>query len=183
MSEAATPMIKLPTGHVQLALLVLVGMIVVIGSALGFEHIGGYAPCALCLEQRFSYYWRIPVMALGLVAALLSWPQAFVRILFFIVAALLLYTAGLGVYHSGVEWGFFEAPTSCGAGFSAQSSDAGNLLESLATATPPKCDDAAGRFLGLSFAGWNFVVATILAFLALRGALEKPDQGSSGASQ
>ena len=148
---------------------VLVGMIVVIGSALGFEHLGGYAPCALCLEQRVPYYWGIPLMAVGLVCALLAAPALLIRGLLAAVMVCLLITAGLGVYHSGVEWGLFEAPQSCGAGLSATSSDAENLLDSLSTATPPKCDDAAGRFLWLSFAGWNVVATGILAAFAFRG--------------
>ena len=49
--------------------LVAFGMIVIIGSALAFEHIGGYAPCALCLEQRNPYYWGIPIILLGAIAS------------------------------------------------------------------------------------------------------------------
>ena len=173
MSETSTFSHEAKSRQVMAALVVLVGMIVVIGSALGFEHIGGYAPCALCLEQRTSYYWGIPVMAVGLISAAKMGPAIVTKGLFLVVAALLFYTAGLGVYHSGVEWGYFEAPQSCGAGLSATSSDAGSLLESLATAKPPSCDDAAGRFLGLSFAGWNVVAAGLLALVALRGALGK----------
>ncbi len=36
-------------------------MIFTVGSALGFQHIGGYTPCALCLLQRDPYYYAIPV--------------------------------------------------------------------------------------------------------------------------
>ena len=149
---------------------VLVGMVVVVGSALGFEHIGGYVPCALCLEQRVPYYWGMPLMAVGVVSALFAGPAWLTRGLLAVVMVCLLITAYLGVYHSGVEWGFFAAPESCGAGLSATSSDASNLLESLSTAKPPSCADAAGRFLGLSFAGWNAVAAGILAVVAYRGA-------------
>ncbi|MCJ8309989.1 MAG: disulfide bond formation protein B [Rhizobiaceae bacterium] len=152
------------------SILVLVGMVVVIGSALGFEHIGGYAPCALCLEQRVPYYWGIPIAAVGSTAALFAGPAWLTRGLLAVVTLCLLITAYLGVYHSGVEWGFFAAPESCGAGLSATSSDASNLLESLSIAKPPSCADAAGRFLGLSFAGWNVVAAGILAAIAFRGA-------------
>jgi disulfide bond formation protein DsbB len=35
----------------------------------GFEHIGGYIPCALCLTQRIPYYVAAPLM---LVAPLFS---------------------------------------------------------------------------------------------------------------
>ena len=51
------------------ALFLAVAMAVVVGSALGFEHIGGYIPCALCLEQRTPYYIGAPLM---LVAAIVS---------------------------------------------------------------------------------------------------------------
>lgn len=157
------------------AALVLVGMIVVIGSALGFEHIGGYVPCALCLEQRVPYYWGIPIAAAALVAAAVSLPGIVIRLLLAAVTICLLITAYLGAYHSGVEWGFFEAPQSCGAAFSASDSDAGSLLDSLADAKPPSCADAAGRFLGLSFAGWNVVAALVLAAIALRGTIGRAD--------
>jgi len=152
------------------ALIVLAGMIGVVGSALGFEHLGGFAPCALCLEQRNPYYWGIPLMAIGLLSALSRWPGFVTRGMLLIGFFCMVATAALGVYHSGVEWGVFDAPLSCGAGLSATSSDAGSLLESLATAKPPSCADAAGRFLGLSFAGWNVIAAIVLALIALRGA-------------
>ncbi len=88
-----------------------------------------------------------------------------------IAALSMLATALIGAYHAGVEWGWFAAPATCGAGITGAAGDAGSLLDSLATSTPPKCDDAAGRFLGLSFAGWNVVVAGVLGTLAGRAAL------------
>ena len=42
--------------------------------ALGFEHIGGYQPCALCLQERVPYYAGLP---LALVAAIVArYPSA-----------------------------------------------------------------------------------------------------------
>ena len=110
-----------------------------------------------------------------MIVALFSGPAWLTRGLLAVVTVCLLITAYLGAYHSGVEWGFFEAPQSCGAAFSASDSDAGSLLDSLADAKPPSCADAAGRFLGLSFAGWNVVAALILAAIALRGTIGRAD--------
>lgn len=155
------------------SLIVLAGMIVTIGSALAFEHVGGYAPCALCLEQRQPYYWGIPILAAGVIAALMQWSPFFVRVTLAVAAICMIVTAGMGVYHSGIEWGIFAAPQSCGAGLSATSSDAGSLLDSLASAKPPSCDVAAGRFFGLSFANWNVVAAAVLAAIAASGAFSK----------
>ena len=46
-----------PTGRTQAigAALTALGMAVTVGTALGFQHIGGYIPCKLCLEQRLPY--------------------------------------------------------------------------------------------------------------------------------
>lgn len=155
------------------ALLVTLGMVLIIGTALAFEHIGGYAPCALCLEQRNPYYWGLPIVAVGMCAGYLNWPPCIVRGTLVIGLLCLLATAMMGFYHAGAEWKFWPGPESCGAGLAATSSDAGSLLGSLSNAKPPSCVDAAGRFLGLSFAGWNFIVAMLLAIIAARGAFGK----------
>jgi len=157
----------------HIAWLVALGMIIVIGSALAFEHIGGYAPCALCLEQRNPYYWGIPIILLGAVAASLQWPACLVRGALLIAFLCLVATALIGAYHAGAEWSFWPGPESCGAGTAATSSDAGSLLDSLSNAKPPSCTDAAGRFLGVSFAGWNVLAASLLAVFAARGAFSQ----------
>lgn len=151
-------------------LLATVGMIMVIGSALAFEHIGGYAPCALCLEQRNPYYWGIPIMLVGCLSALMKWPACLTRGALLIGFLCLVATALMGAYHAGVEWGFWAGPASCTAGITAGASNAGSLLNDLATAKPPSCVDAAGRFLGISFAGWNVIAASVLAVLAYKAA-------------
>lgn len=164
-----------PTSALQttMALVVLVGMVVTIGSALAFEHIGGYVPCALCLEQRTPYYLGIPFVAVGLVSALAKWPACLTRGMLAIGFISLLATVALGAYHSGVEWGFFEAPVTCGAGLTGDAGDAGSLLGSLSQSKPPSCDKAAGRLLGISFANANVLAAAALAWFAYRGAFKQ----------
>ena len=39
----------------HLAGAVLAGAVAVIVAAHGFEEIGGYIPCPLCLQQRYAY--------------------------------------------------------------------------------------------------------------------------------
>lgn len=162
--------------------MVALGMTAIIGSALAFEHLGGYAPCALCLEQRTPYYLGIPLVALAGIAGLLSGPAFLLRCGLLIAISCLLATAAIGAYHSGVEWGWWPGPETCVAGLTGGAADAGSLLDSLATAKPPMCDEAAGRFLGLSFAGWNVLAALALAAFAWVG-LKQAAYGSSGASQ
>jgi disulfide bond formation protein DsbB len=132
----------------------------VILGALGFEHLGGYAPCPLCLMQRYAYYAAIPLLFIAM--ALVTEMPRLAALLFFAIALAFLANAGLGVYHSGVEWKFWPGPETCGT-VQALPSSASDLLSGLGETRVVRCDEAAWRFAGLSFAGWN-VVASMLAF-------------------
>ena len=151
------------------------------GAALAFEHIGGYEPCALCLKERGPYYATIP---LALAAVFAAWrrPNRFLATGFFaVIVVVMLYGAGLGVYHAGVEWKLWEGPSACASGAAAPAT-AGAMLESLQAGTiGPSCTEAPWRFLGLSFAGWNAIIAAGLALLAGLGLARS--YGSSSVSQ
>jgi disulfide bond formation protein DsbB len=151
-----------------LALLMLAIATATILGALGFEHVGGYQPCALCLMQRTPYYAGIPIAALAAVAAWLVAPRWVLVALFAAFSLLMLYNAGLATYHSGVEWAFWEGPAACAEAPGGGS--AADMLGQLGTVTPPSCREAVWRFLGLSFAGWNVLVSALLAALGLYGA-------------
>ena len=146
------------------ALLLALAMALVVGAALGFEHIGGFIPCALCIEQRTPYYGAIPLALLGALAAGLNWSNIIVRGALVGAGLLMAYGLYLAVYHAGVEWAFWPGPADCAtAATSGLTTDAGSLLADLDAVTPPACDEAAGRFLGLSFAGWNAIASLFLA--------------------
>lgn len=150
------------------------GMAATVGGALLFQHVGGYMPCALCLEQRTPYYIGIPVALAALVAAKLRAPAVVTRGLLFAVGLLMLWAAALGVYHAGVEWGFWAGPADCAAAGAVDLSV--DLLSSIDAVRPPSCSEAALRILGVSLAGWNALIATALAALALRSALARGDR-------
>lgn len=156
------------------ALFLAVAMAGVVGTALGFEHIGGFIPCKLCLTQREPYYAGVPVALLAMAGAAFGWRACFTRGMLIIVGLLMSYGVILAVYHSGVEWHWWPGPTDCGAAAtSGITTDAGGLLGSLNSVTPPSCDEAAGRFLGLSFAGWNVLASLALATIAWRAAFSR----------
>lgn len=156
-----------------LAALLTFGMALVVGSALGFEHIGGYIPCALCLMQRNPYYIGIGVGLLATLSAVFRLPPVVTRVLLLAIALLMITGMGLGIYHSGVEWGFWEGPASCTIGATGGDTPV-NVLEALNATKAPSCTEATLRVLGLSFAGWNVLTSAALAALALWGALRKP---------
>jgi disulfide bond formation protein DsbB len=145
---------------IQATLAIAVIATLTIASAWGFQIFGGFAPCPLCLQQRWPYYVVVPL------ALLLLWqrkPQApLYRFGLLLIGLVMLAGAGLAAYHVGIEWNWWEGPQSCAA--------AGGLsggLPDLANARVVRCDEAPWRFLGLSFAGWNLVISAILASLAL----------------
>jgi disulfide bond formation protein DsbB len=149
------------------------GMAATVGTALGFQHIGGYIPCALCLLQREPYYWGIPVALGALATAAFRLPPAVTRGLIAIVGIMMIIGAGMGVYHSGVEWGFWEGPATCSTTANGMTTSAANLLNDLNTIKGPSCTEAALRVLGLSFAGWNVIASLALAAFAFRSALTR----------
>lgn len=149
-----------------IALLVMLGALAAILTALWFQHYGGYAPCALCLQQRYAYYAGIPLAGLSFLFFMLGRTTLAVALLAICGIGFFL-NAGLGAYHAGVEWKWWPGPDSCGGGD--LSSVGGNLLESLQNAKAVSCNDAPWRFLGLSFAGWNVLISLDLAIGALLG--------------
>ncbi|MGJ8572517.1 MAG: disulfide bond formation protein B [Hoeflea sp.] len=164
------PTASIQPNHTLAALFLGVAMAAVVGTALGFEHIGGYIPCALCLEQRIPYYVGAPLMLVAAIVSKAGGPSWAVRGLLAIGGLLMLYGLVLGVYHSGVEWHWWDGPASCATSADAVTKDAGSLLGDLSSKKPPSCDAAALRVLGLSFAGWNVLASAALAAIAFRAA-------------
>jgi len=155
------------------ASIVAFGAALTVGGALVFEHGLGYVPCKLCLTERVPYYLAVP-LALG--AVLL--PPRLARFVLGLVALVLIYGAGLGVYHAGAEWGFWPGPSDCGGGSGAGPADVSDFLKNLETVRPVDCTAAAWRFLGVSLAGWNALIAAGLGLLAAAAALlAQPSRG------
>lgn len=167
------------TARIQQALasiLVTLGMGITVGSALAFQHIGGYTPCALCLLQRDPYYYALPLGLIAILSVPFKWPQWITRYSLFLIGIAMIVGAGMGIYHSGVEWSFWEGPTSCASGSPSITTNAMDLLSDLNAIKAPSCNDAALRVLGLSFAGWNVIASLIIAIIAFIGAARKSEE-------
>jgi len=151
------------------ALLLLAGALATVLAALGFEHVGGYLPCALCLLEREPYYAAIPAAAAAAYGVWARAPGCFTPAMFLAVAALMLYGGVLGAYHAGVEWDFWEGPAACAGGAGLPGSPGAMRDALLGGTVAPSCDAAVWDFAGLSFAGWNVVISAALFGLALFG--------------
>jgi disulfide bond formation protein DsbB len=156
------------------AFVFVVGLATILG-AWGFQLIGGYVPCKLCLEERWPYYIGVPLALIALVAIIMDAPVWVRRVLLGIAAIAFAYGAWLGTYHAGAEWGWWPGPTDCGGGM--QGASGQDLLNQLKDIRVVSCTDAAFRFppasWGLSFAGWNAAISAVLVLVALWGAARK----------
>lgn len=137
---------------------VALALILVVAGAWGFQILGDLAPCPLCLIQRWPYYIGAPFALLLAYLSKRGAPAVVLRGGGVLLAALLLWSVGMGVFHAGVEWHFWPGPTTCGTA-QAISTSAGDLLARMQRTTVVQCDEAAWRFLGISLAGYNALIS------------------------
>ena len=145
----------------RFALLAATGSAAVLAGAYAFQHLGGMAPCKLCLWQRWPHATAILIgIAIAVTGEVkLAWLGA--------IAA--LSTAAIGAYHVGVEQGWWEGPTSCtSSGVSNLSAQ--ELMDQILAAPLVRCDDIAWQLAGISMAGWNAIVSLMLMGLWLKAA-------------
>jgi disulfide bond formation protein DsbB len=144
----------------QLIILAALGSAALLGGAFVFQYFG-YAPCKLCLWQR----WPHAAAVLIGVAALIFGG----RLLPVLGGLAALTTAGLGLYHTGIERHWWQGPTTCTSG-SIEGVDPGALLEQILAAPIVRCDEVAWQLMGLSMASWNAVASLVLVFIWIAAA-------------
>lgn len=158
---------KEPVSCAALAIAIL-GAVTILG-AWYFQYGLGLQPCPLCLEQRYAYYFAIPLAALIALGASVGASRKVLIAAFVVIALGMLWNAGLGAYHAGVEWKFWAGPQDCG-GQLGDLGSAGGLLKKLESIRVVRCDEVAWSFLGISLAGYNVLISLALAAIAAWGA-------------
>ena len=139
----------------NLALIAAAGSLALLIGAFIFQAFG-YAPCKLCLWQRWPHAAAIGV---GAGVLLTGW-----RPLSWLGAAAALTTAAIGLYHTGVERGLWIGPTSCTSnGVTGVSAD--ELLAQILAAPLIRCNEVAWSLMSLSMASWNAVFSFALVAL------------------
>jgi disulfide bond formation protein DsbB len=153
-----------PAGTAWLAAVILCGSGALLLAALGFQYLGGYAPCSLCYWQRYGH---IAVMAVAWLALLPLGSGA--RIALLSLAGIgLLATAGLAAWHVGVEWKWWAGPESCTSA-SLMGMSVEQALNALRRKPVVLCDTVAWSLFGVSMAGWNALFSAALGVWALAG--------------
>lgn len=133
----------------------------------------GYPPCAMCLWQRWPHFAAILIGVLAI-----KFGGRFLPALGALAAAT---TGAIGVFHTGVERGFWEGPSTCTGGGSLDGLSGADLL----TITGPRvvmCDQVSWELFTLSMASWNALFSFVLVvgwILAVRTSGASTAAGSS----
>ncbi|MCB9960097.1 MAG: disulfide bond formation protein B [Rhodospirillaceae bacterium] len=131
--------------------------------AFGYQYLGGYQPCELCIWQRWAL---LPAIPLALAAWAMAPGSAGRTALLVLTALTFLVCAAVAGYHVGVEQHWWTGTDDCtGADLTAGGIDA---LRSQLLATPVvRCDEVTWSVLGISMAGYNLAFSLVAAGLAL----------------
>lgn len=146
----------------NVALTAAFGSALLLGGAFLFQALG-YSPCAMCIWQRYPH-------VIAIVAGLALFLGAPLVIFALVGAASAATTSAIGIFHTGVENGWWDGPSSCtGSGLDLSNMAASDLLPG-ASDEPTNlvmCDEVVWQFLTLSMATWNAVLSVLLVALWL----------------
>ena len=141
---------------------------------LGFvyyaQYVMGLLPCILCLYQRPPHF--VAAAAALLALAFVGGPRGVSRAFLGLAGAALLIGAGIAAFHAGVEWKFWPGLAECGGSVDPIATNIGDLVSGMETAKIVRCDEPAWVFMGLSMAGWNAIISSLLAAIAFWGMVQ-----------
>jgi disulfide bond formation protein DsbB len=135
---------------------------VLMAGALIAQFVFALPPCELCWWQRYPH-----IAAIGIALPALALRNAPAGILLVVLAALAIGTSGLiGAFHAGVEYGWWEGLSAC-----SSSKLGSDPLAAIMNAPLVRCDTAPWTLLGISMAGFNFLISmgSAIVVLALIG--------------
>lgn len=125
--------------------------VVLLAGALGSQYIGGLYPCDMCHWQRWPHYAAVPLALL----ALRTRKTLVLTTLFLSLAMMMILTSGLiGVFHAGVEYGWWPGLTSC-----SMSAGGGDFMTDVMAAPIVSCDQIQWEIFGISLAGFNAIIS------------------------
>ena len=138
--------------------LILAGSGALLGGALLFQHVGGLAPCEMCLWQRWPH-----VAALFL--ALAAWALARNSVLLVLASLAVLASAAIGYFHAGVEYHWWAGPAACSA--APLSGSIADITKMVLAMPLIRCDAAAWSLFGISMAGYNALLSSLIGGASL----------------
>ncbi|MBO9528121.1 MAG: disulfide bond formation protein B [Sphingobium yanoikuyae] len=148
-------------------LIALATPVLLLGGAYASQYIGGLHPCEMCWWQRYPHMAAIPLALLAFAAK----GDARTSTLFVTLAAVAIgISGGIGLFHAGVEYGWWPGLTTCSTTPSGGST--ADILTQIMATPITRCDVAPWSFFGISLAGYNGLLS-VGAALAILGLLAR----------
>jgi len=135
-----------------------------LGGAYAFQYLGGLFPCEMCWWQRYALF---AALAFAVLALLIRGGRWLVLLAALAIAA----SAAIGGYHAGVEYHWWEGFTAC---TSNVAFDKGDPLAAIMAAPSVRCDEVQWKLLGISMAGYNFLISGAAAVCVFMLARKEP---------
>ena len=131
-------------------------------SAFYLEYFKNLPPCDLCITQR---WFHVFILLYSLTLYITMKTKNLPLTLVILGLALVWISSGLaGIYHFGIELKLWTGPEACSSNLIFSK----DLLKDLLKKSPIKCDEIMFSILGISLAGWNAIVSSIIfLFLSL----------------
>jgi disulfide bond formation protein DsbB len=144
-------------------LIALLTPALLLGGAYASQYLGGLHPCEMCWWQRYPHMVAIP---LALIAYALNTRPGVSAAFTALAAIAIAASGGIGLFHAGVEYGWWQGLTACS---TAALGDATDIMSQIMAAPITRCDVAPWSLFGISLAGYNGLlsVSAALAILAL----------------
>lgn len=147
------------TSRLSAPLVAFAAPLLLYGGALVSQYGFGLHPCEMCYWQRWPHQ---AAMVLALLALLLRRNDKAMRAFTLLAAVAIAISGAIGIFHAGVEYGFWEGVTTCATGSSGPVS-----LDAIMNAPLIRCDTAQWTLLGVSLAGFNAIFSLGAAALVL----------------
>lgn len=125
--------------------------IALLGGALGSQYIGGLHPCEMCHWQRWPHMAAIVLAAL----AILLRGKGLSLVLLVLATLAIAVSGAIGIFHAGVEYGWWEGLTTCSTTVSGGSAE--DILKNIMATPLIRCDQTQWELFGISLAGYNAI--------------------------
>ncbi len=140
-----------------------------LGGALISQYVFGLHPCVLCIYQRWPHGIAI---ALGMATLFLGAQQKQKSASFVLLVASLTFFIGSAIafYHTGVEQKWWSGTDGCGFPKTG-AGDFESFKDALMNAPVARCDEIPWSLLGISMAGYNFMLSLGAGLISLAGSI------------
>lgn len=131
--------------------------------AFSMQYIGGYAPCAFCIFERWPYG---ALIVLGTVSLMIKAPKT-LRYMIVLMILAIVTNIGLSSYHIAIERKWVSLPSVCHNKTDFKKMNLQDLKKQIKQTKYVPCDRVPLRIFGLSPVEYNFLINLYLCLYLL----------------